>query len=120
MIGTVCEVPADRKRVQSTMKLVITAVVLLCASISVSAQSGAKACDELKDEIAKKLDAKSVTNYTLTVVDKGKEGDGKVVGGCGGGTKSILYSRGTAAAPSPAAKADAAPKAAPQTDAVKK
>jgi hypothetical protein len=32
----------------------------------------------------------------LDVVDKGKEGDGKVVGGCDGGTKSIVYSRGAA------------------------
>ena len=36
-------------------------------------------------------------NYTLDVVDKGKEGDAKVVGGCDGGTKSITYIRGAAA-----------------------
>jgi hypothetical protein len=55
-----------------------------------------KSCDDLKAEITKKLDAKGVVGYSLDVVDKGKEGDGKVVGGCDGGTKSIVYSRGAA------------------------
>jgi hypothetical protein len=55
-----------------------------------------KPCEDLKAEIAKKLDAKGVTSYNLDVVDKGKEGDAKVVGGCDGGTKSIVYSRGAA------------------------
>jgi hypothetical protein len=58
--------------------------------------SARKSCEDLKAEIAKKLDAKGVTSYTLDVVDKGKEGDAKVVGGCDGGTKSIVYSRGAA------------------------
>ena len=55
-----------------------------------------KSCEDLKAEITKKLEAKGVTSYTLDVVDKGKEGDGKVVGGCNGGTKSIVYTRGGA------------------------
>jgi len=52
-----------------------------------------KPCEDLKAEISKKLDGKGVVGYTLDVVDKGKEGEGKVVGGCDGGTKSIVYSR---------------------------
>jgi len=52
-----------------------------------------KSCQDLKAEISKKLDDKGVVGYTLDVVDKGKEGDGKVVGGCDGGTKSIVYRR---------------------------
>ena len=56
-----------------------------------------KSCDDLKAEISKKLDAKGVVGYTLDAVDKGKEGDAKVVGGCDGGTKSITYTRGAAA-----------------------
>ncbi len=61
-----------------------------------------KPCEDLKAEIAKKLDAKGVVGYSLDIVDKGKEGDAKVVGGCDGGTKSIVYSRGGAAQPKPA------------------
>jgi hypothetical protein len=59
----------------------------------------------VKAEIAKKLDAKGVTGYTLTIVDKGKETEGKIVGSCGGGTKSIVYVKATPASePSPAPK----------------
>lgn len=53
-----------------------------------------KSCDDLKAEISKKLDAKGVVGYTLDAVDKGKEGDGKVIGSCDGATKSIVYTRG--------------------------
>ena len=60
-----------------------------------------KSCEDLKAEIAKKLDAKGVVGYTLDAVDKGKEGDGKVVGGCDGGTKSIVYSRGASSESKP-------------------
>ena len=54
-----------------------------------------KNCEDLKTEIAPKLDAKGVRNYTLTIVATGdvKEGD-KVVGSCDGGTKKIIYTRG--------------------------
>ena len=55
-----------------------------------------KSCDDLKAEISKKMDAKGVTSYSLDAVDKGKEGDGKVVGTCDGGTKSLVYTRTTA------------------------
>lgn len=55
-----------------------------------------KACDDLKAEIAKKLDAKGVVRYSLDIVDKGKETEGKIVGSCDGGTKSIVYNRSAA------------------------
>ena len=59
---------------------------------------GAKACEELKTEIAAKLDAKGVKGYTLDIVAKDTDaGDAKVVGTCEGGTKKILYKRGEAA-----------------------
>jgi Protein of unknown function (DUF1161) len=70
------------------------------------AASARKSCDDLKAEISKKLDAKGVVGYTLDAVDKGKEGDAKVVGSCDGGTKSMTYTRGGAAStPAPAADA---------------
>ena len=62
-----------------------------------TAPTARKSCDDLKAEISKKLDAKGVVGYTLDAVDKGKEGDGKVVGTCDGGTKSLLYARGASA-----------------------
>ncbi len=82
-------------------KIWMAAAVVVCATGFAAAQAGPKNCDELKDEIAKKIEANGGVNPVLTIVDKGKEGDGKVVGTCGGGTKSILYEKGGAAAPAP-------------------
>ena len=81
------------------MKPWIVAAVIFCAPLCASAQ--VKSCDGLKAEIAAKLDAKNVSGYSLTIVDKGKETEGKIVGSCGGGTKSIVYVK---AAPAPQAK----------------
>jgi hypothetical protein len=84
----------------------LTAAVLFVCTYGVaqsteSAAPARKPCEDLKAEIAKKLDAKGVTGYTLDIVDKGKEpADMKVVGSCDGGTKSIVYSRGGAASES--------------------
>jgi len=90
------------------MKMWTVAAALLFLSASGLAQTAPtapvrKPCEDLKAEITKKLEAKGVVNYTLDVVDKGKEGDGKVVGSCDGGTKSIVYTRGAAASEAKAA-----------------
>lgn len=67
-------------------------VTLLSSGIPLFAQK--KACEELKTEIAAKLDAKGVKNYTLTIVDvKDVKDTDKVVGSCDGGTKRITYTR---------------------------
>lgn len=91
------------------MRLWIAAAVVLCAPLSASAQTAIKTCDDVKAEITKKLEAKGVTNYTLTVVDKGKEAGGTVVGHCGGGTKSIVYEK-TTPAPQPKPALEKKPK----------
>jgi hypothetical protein len=84
------------------MKFVLTVATLLLAALPVYAD-GPKSCEELKTEIAKKLDANNAKGYTLDIVDKDKDADGKVVGSCGGGTKKIVYSKGAATAKAPAA-----------------
>ena len=83
------------------MKLLAAIGFLLFVSAPAYAQ-GAKSCEELKDEITKKLDAKGVKGYTLEIVAKDKDAEGKVVGTCGGGTKKIIYSRTPAPAEPPA------------------
>jgi hypothetical protein len=80
------------------MKLLAAVGFLLFVSAPAHAQT-AKACEELKTEIATKLDAKGVKGYTLEIVAKDKDADGKVVGTCDGGTKKIIYNRTPAAAP---------------------
>ncbi|MGE8146287.1 DUF1161 domain-containing protein [Pseudomonas frederiksbergensis] len=74
------------------MKKFILAVGLL--SLAGTAFADGKSCEELKTEIAAKLDAKGVSGYSLEIVDKGASADGKVVGKCEKGAKEIVYKRG--------------------------
>lgn len=64
-----------------------------------------KPCDELKTEIAAKLDEKGATGYTLDIVASDQVGEKTVVGSCEGGSKKITYTRtgSGAAAATPAA-----------------
>lgn len=76
---------------------VAIAAVLVVPACSYA--QGAKACEDLKSEIAAKLDAKGVKGYSLEVVAKDADaGDAKAVGTCEGGTKKILYSKKAGAA----------------------
>lgn len=78
-------------------KLFAATVLTLAAAPAWSqAQSQARSCDELKEEIGQKIRNNGVVEFTLTVVDKDAPEDGKVVGTCGGATKKILYKRGAA------------------------
>jgi len=63
-------------------------------SLAGAAWADGKPCEELKAEIAAKIDAKGASNYSLEIVDKGTASDGKVVGTCESGTKEIVYKRG--------------------------
>jgi hypothetical protein len=83
------------------MKMLAAIGVLLFVSVPAHAQ-GPKSCDELKTEIAQKLDAKGVKGYTLDIVAKDKDAEGKVVGTCDGGTKKIIYTKSAAPAATPA------------------
>ena len=74
-------------------KSLFVSAALLAVAVPVFA---AKPCDELKSEIAAKLDEKKVTGYTLDIVDADKAGDRKVVGSCDGGKKKIVYQKAAA------------------------
>ena len=83
-------------------RLAIAALLFVPAC---SYAQGSKPCEELKAEIATKLDAKGVKSYSLDIVAKDQDvTDGKVVGTCEGGAKKIVY-RKTAAAAEPAKEA---------------
>jgi hypothetical protein len=75
---------------KTKVTLAIAAVLALAGTSSLAA---GKACEELKSEIAAKLDAKNVTGYSLDIVDADKVGDAKVVGSCEGGSRKITYTR---------------------------
>lgn len=69
-------------------------LALLAAMALLSAPAfAAKPCEELKSEIATKLDGKGVKGYTLEIVPADQTGDKKVVGTCEGGAKKIVYSK---------------------------
>jgi hypothetical protein len=89
-----------------TMRSLGTVAILLLASMAVYAQA-AKPCEDLKAEIAKKMDANGVKAYTLEIVstEKAKDSEGKVVGSCAGGTNKIVYRRTTTSSATPAAAA---------------
>ena len=74
------------------MKMILLAVGLL--SLAGTAFAAGKPCEELKSEIAAKIEANGAKHYSLTAVEKGTSADGKVVGTCEGGTKEIVYKRG--------------------------
>jgi Protein of unknown function (DUF1161) len=74
----------------------------------------AKPCDELKSEIAAKLDAKGVKSYSLEIVAKDQDAEGKAVGTCEGGTKKIMYRRTTTPAQTAAPAAAQTPAKEPE------
>lgn len=67
--------------------------VIALAFVLPSAWAQLKPCDELKAEIAAKIDANGVKNYTLEIVPTDQVGERKVVGSCEGGAKKIVYVR---------------------------
>jgi hypothetical protein len=69
--------------------LLVGAALVLLATPAFAA----KDCEELKSEIAAKLDAKGVKEYTLEIVAKDDVKEAKVVGSCAGGAKKITYTR---------------------------
>jgi hypothetical protein len=71
----------------------MTRIALLVAALTVSFPAMAKSCEDLKREIAAKIEANGVKQYTLEIVPSDQVGEKKVVGSCEGGTKKIVYTR---------------------------
>jgi hypothetical protein len=85
------------------MQTVIATVLVVAAAFVAAPAHARKPCDELKQEIAAKLDAKGVKHYSLDVVAHDAQDARKTVGTCDGGTQRIVYERGgKPAEPAPA------------------
>jgi uncharacterized protein DUF1161 len=69
----------------------LTVVAGLWLALSSAAWAG---CDEVKAQIEEKIKKNGVQKFTLTIVDKGAQVDGKVVGNCDNETKLIVYKKG--------------------------
>jgi len=74
-------------------RLTIVAVALALGMTN-AAWAQRKDCNELKGEIEAKIKANGVEKFTLDIVEKDAQAEGKVVGTCDGGTKKIVYKRG--------------------------
>lgn len=75
-------------------KLALMCALSIGCGLAQADSHARKDCDELKAEIAAKIDANGVPKYTLEIVDNDKVGAATVVGSCDGGTKKITYTRG--------------------------
>ena len=64
-------------------------------SVVFAAPAFAKSCEEVKAEIAAKLDAKGVVGYTIEAVPVDQPDERKQIGVCEAGAKKIVYSRGS-------------------------
>jgi hypothetical protein len=70
-------------------------MTLLVAGLSFVLSNAAWAgCDEVKAKIEEKIKKNGVDKFTLTIVDKGAQVDGKVVGNCDNEQKVIVYKKG--------------------------
>ena len=78
------------------MKLLIASLLVTTALIATPAHAR-KDCEELKREIAAKIDANGVKAYSLEVLPADAKAPGKVVGSCNGGAQRIVYQRQDAA-----------------------
>jgi hypothetical protein len=74
------------------VKIIIAALAALALSSPAFAQK--KSCDDLKGEIEAKIKKNGVDKFSLDIVDKDAQAEGKVVGTCDGGMKKIVYKRG--------------------------
>ena len=74
------------------MKLLL-ATAMIAAALAAAPAHARKDCEELKTEIASRIDAKGVKSYTLEIVAADAQTAAKVVGSCNGGTQRIVYQR---------------------------
>lgn len=74
------------------MKRLLILLALALSAAPVYAQK--MSCEKLKAEIKAKIEANGVKKFSLEIVPRDQEAQGKVVGTCDGGTKKIVYRRG--------------------------
>jgi len=73
------------------LKLTTALMAGLTFALSSAAWAG---CEEAKTKIEEKIKKNKVEKFTLTIVEKGAQVDGKVVGNCDNETKLIVYKKG--------------------------
>jgi hypothetical protein len=69
-------------------------VAVAALGLAGTAWAQKKECGELKSEIEAKIKKNGVDKFSLDIVDKDAQAEGKVVGTCDGGAKKIVYKKG--------------------------
>jgi Protein of unknown function (DUF1161) len=71
-------------------------IIVAAAALGLAGTAWAqkKECGELKTEIEAKIKKNGVDKFSLDIVDKDAQAEGKVVGTCDGGAKKIVYKKG--------------------------
>ena len=77
------------------MKSLLMLALMLPFAANAQSATARKSCDELKSEIAAKIEKNGVNAYTLQIVAKDALTDARIVGSCNGGEQRIVYQRGT-------------------------
>ncbi|HYD56432.1 MAG TPA: DUF1161 domain-containing protein [Burkholderiales bacterium] len=77
------------------MKAIVAGLVVLGTGLAGPAWAQKKSCEDLKAEIDAKIRKNGVEKFTLDILEAGAQAEGKVVGTCDGGTKKIVYKRGS-------------------------
>ncbi|MEY3746562.1 MAG: hypothetical protein RL194_21 [Pseudomonadota bacterium] len=83
--------PLPANQGETKMKKAVLMFTML--ALGSHAQAAIKPCEELKDEIAKKIESKGVQSYTLKIVPAEESSEGREVGSCEQGSKKIYYIR---------------------------
>src|SRR5437773_315780 len=83
----------DRFNGGTMTKRILSVAALVLSLFSTTSFAEKKSCEDLKTEIAAKLDAKGVKNYELKIVAAEEVKSETIVGSCDGGTKRITYTR---------------------------
>lgn len=84
----------DRRNVPTFIGVALLATL---AVLPAQAAGAATSCEALQAQIAARIRAAGVVQFTLTTVDADARADGKEVGRCELGHKKIMYARGASA-----------------------
>lgn len=88
--------PAPRHSIiGDPMKIVLTLIPALCVLITATAYAAdlRKPCEELRTEIAAKIEAKGVKSYRIDIIDAAAASDLRTIGTCNGSSQRLVYQR---------------------------
>lgn len=102
----------DRRNIPTFIGVALLATLVV---LPAQAAGATTSCEALQAQIAARIRAAGVVQFTLTTVDADARADGKEVGRCELGHKKIMYARGASAVTpvAPTAAPAAAPAAVP-------